>query len=104
MFRRIAIVLCIILPAGQYASAAQAGRSKGSAQRDEPSDVRIDWLKKHAVAVRTIDPKDDDFADLMPLVKAIGSARVVALGEQSHGDGAAFLAKHRLIRFLHERH
>ena len=71
MFRRAAIVFYIILVAGQYASAAQAGPGNKSAQRDEPPDVRIDWLKKHAVAVRTIDPKDDDFADLMPLVEAM---------------------------------
>ncbi|HUT94865.1 MAG TPA: erythromycin esterase family protein [Thermoguttaceae bacterium] len=102
MLRRVAIVLCI-LPAGHPAIAAQAGPGNGSAQRDERPDARIDWLKKTAVAVRTIDPKDDDFADLMPLAKAIGTARIVALGEQSHGDGATFLAKHRLIRFLHEK-
>ncbi len=50
-----------------------------------------------------IDVADDDFADLMPLREFIGNARVVQLGEQSHGDGAAFHAKARLIRFLHEK-
>src|SRR5262245_16573058 len=64
---------------------------------------KIDWLKKNATPIRTIDPADDDFADLQPLKKIIGDARVVQLGEQSHGDGATFYAKERLIRFLHEQ-
>ncbi len=54
------------------------------------------------VTVRTIDPDDEDFSDLMPLRELIGDARVIALGEQSHGDGACFAAKHRLVRFLHQ--
>lgn len=54
------------------------------------------------VPVRSIDPADSDFSDLMPLVPVIGKARVVQLGEATHGDGATFLAKARLIRFLHE--
>jgi erythromycin esterase len=45
------------------------------------------WLQKHVLPVRTIDPQDADFTDLMPLAEKIGGARVVALGEQSHGDG-----------------
>lgn len=65
--------------------------------------TKIEWLKKNAIPIRTIDPADDDFADLMPLKKVIGDARVVQLGEQSHGDGATFYAKERLIRFLHEQ-
>ena len=79
MLRRVAIVLCIILPAGQYASAAQAGPGKESAQRDKPLDVRIDWLKKHAIAVRTIDPKDDDFTSLDKLADTV-LAKHKALG------------------------
>jgi erythromycin esterase len=66
------------------------------------ADPTLDrWLRDNAIPIRTIDPLDDDFTDLMPLRDLIGPARVVALGEQSHGDGAAFVAKHRLIRFLH---
>lgn len=77
----------------------------GIAQDSGPSrsDPRVDWLRDHAVPLRTIDPKDADFADLEPLRSVIGTAELVLLGEQSHGDGATMLAKSRLIRFLHER-
>ena len=61
-----------------------------------------DDLAATAVAIRSIDPADLDFADLAPLREAIGDARVVVLGEQSHGEGPVFLAKARLIKFLHQ--
>ncbi len=61
------------------------------------------WLAEHAVRVRSVDPADDDFRDLEPLRKSLEGVRVVMLGEQDHGDGTTFLAKTRLIRFLHEK-
>jgi erythromycin esterase len=64
---------------------------------------RVAWLKEHAIALKSIDPQDDDFSDLEPLRTAIGDARIVQLGEQSHGDGATFLAKARLIKYLHQK-
>ncbi len=63
---------------------------------------KVQWLSRNALPIRSIDPTDDDFADLMPLKEMIGNARIVQLGEQSHGDGATFCAKSRLVRFLHE--
>lgn len=62
----------------------------------------VAWLTEHAVPLRSIQPDDEDFSDLAPLKAAIGESRVVMLGEQSHGDGACFAAKSRLIRFLHK--
>jgi erythromycin esterase len=84
-----AVLLSVLLAAA--APAAEPGPGE-----------RVRWLADNALAVRSIAPADEDFSDLMPLVKWIGSSRVVALGEVTHGDGPAFHAKARLIRFLHQ--
>lgn len=74
-----------------------------AAETAPPSvDERLAWLRENALALRSIDPDDEDFSDLAPLVERIGAARVVQLGEATHGDGSTFLAKARLIRFLHQ--
>jgi erythromycin esterase len=67
------------------------------------SSPEVGWAQESAARVRSIDPAFTDFKDLEPLRAAIGDASVVQLGEQSHGDGATFLAKTRLIEFLHEQ-
>ena len=54
-------------------------------------------------AVRSINPTDADFRDLEFLKAEIGPARVVMLGEPSHGEGDVFEAKIRLMRFLREQ-
>lgn len=73
--------------------------------RTDDRSARIEWLSRNATPIQSIDPTiaNDDFADLKPLMAAIGNSRIVVLGEQSHGDGATFLAKARLIKFLHQR-
>ncbi|MBN8569442.1 MAG: erythromycin esterase family protein [Ignavibacteria bacterium] len=66
-------------------------------------DYRIEWLKNNTVKFKSVNPDDEDFSDLQPLKKLIGdSVSVVMLGEQTHGDGTTFLAKTRLIKFLHQ--
>ncbi len=62
----------------------------------------LDWLKANATPLLNTTPGNPDFSDLMPLKAAIGDARIVLLGEQSHGDGLIFLIKTRLIEFLHK--
>lgn len=81
-----------------------AGFGPAPASAEETArEARIAYLKKHAVPVRSIEAEDVDFADLEPLRQMIGSRRIVMLGESSHGDGATFAAKVRLIKFLHQR-
>lgn len=64
-------------------------------------DARVAWLARHAVPVRSISPDDRDFRDLEPLRESLEGVRVALLGEATHGSGADFLAKSRLVRFLH---
>ncbi len=72
------------------------------AQDVSESDSRVSWLEAHAIRVRTVEPADDEFSDLAPLKDVLAGVRLVLLGEAFHGDGATFLGKSRLIKFLHE--
>src|SRR5262245_13347467 len=91
-------LLACLLPA-----AAIAQQTQIPAVSAEELARRVAWLQQNAAPFRTVDPADGDFADLAPIGRAIGNAQVVLLGEQSHGDGTVFLAKTRLIRYLHEK-
>ncbi|MRG43722.1 hypothetical protein GFS24_01285 [Chitinophaga sp. SYP-B3965] len=61
------------------------------------------YAEKNTVPVTTVDPSITDYKDLKVIGDAIGDARIVMLGEQDHGDAPAFLAKSRLIKYLHEQ-
>lgn len=60
-------------------------------------------VTKHVNPVSSIDPSKEDYSDLQAIGYAIGQSRVVMLGEQDHGDAPTFLAKTRLIKYLHEK-
>ncbi len=57
------------------------------------------WLLENAIPFDTAEP-GGDYDDLMPLKDIIGDARIVALGEATHGTREFFLMKHRLLEFL----
>ncbi len=61
------------------------------------------YVKSNAIVINTIEPDSTDYSDLAAIGNAIGAARVVMLGEQDHGDAPTFLAKTRLIKYLHEK-
>jgi erythromycin esterase len=76
-------------------------RSLAARRQELARDPRVAWLTSHAIPIRTLQPTDTNFRDLRPLIPLLANVRVVLLGEADHGDGSDFLAKSRLIRFLH---
>ncbi len=71
----------------------------GESSPTPPPGPEIAWLRENAVEFRTAEP-GGDYADLMPLEQIIGNARVVALGEATHGTREFFQMKHRILEFL----
>ncbi|MBV8932074.1 MAG: erythromycin esterase family protein, partial [Kutzneria sp.] len=53
--------------------------------------------------LRTLDPAAP-LDDLAWLDEAVGDARVVAIGESAHYNHESYLLRHRLLRYLVERH
>jgi erythromycin esterase len=69
---------------------------------DETVDPAITaWLQANAIPFDTAEPGGID-TDLMPVRDIVGNARLVALGEATHGTHEFFAMKHRLIEFLIE--
>lgn len=64
-----------------------------------PTLEEIAWLKKHLIPLKSIEP-DTDATDLAPLKDLIGDAKMIALGEVTHGSREIFQMKHRLIQYL----
>jgi len=63
------------------------------------SNKEIRWLKNNSITIKT-ELAENGFDDLQPLKKLIGNARIVALGENTHGTSEVFKMKHRLVEFL----
>jgi len=79
--------------------------SKGGAKggRTSLDDKKIrKWLDTNAIPIQSLSI-DADMRDLAPLARKLSGVRIVQLGENTHGDGLAFAAKARLVRWLHER-
>ena len=69
---------------------------------DQPADRAESLtasLRRRAIPLGTVEP-GSGFADLQPLKALVGDARVVALGEATHGTREFFRCRHRLVEFL----
>ena len=70
---------------------------------DPPGRAELAWLARHAVPLRDVAASPDsgqDRPDFRLVAGIVGTARVVGLGESTHGTREFFQAKHRLLEYL----
>lgn len=71
---------------------------EASPRAPAPDEV-VSWLKEKALPIRTSEPGGAT-DDLAPLVSAFGNARVIGVGEATHGTREFTRFKHRLVEHL----
>jgi erythromycin esterase len=72
------------------------GTVAAPAQRGDPTS---EWIRANAIRLSTPEA-GHGFADLQPLKSVIGNARIVSLGEATHGTREFVQLKHRMLEFL----
>ncbi len=92
----LAWVACVLLVSGQACILAQPPHGEGTLAPEQAA-----WLHEHAVELATVSP-GSGFQDLTPLRTMVGDARIVGLGEGTHGTREFFRAKHRILEYLVE--
>ena len=63
-----------------------------------PKEV-LEWFRSAAIPLQTTEV-GHGFEDMRPLREVIGNARIVAMGEATHGTREFFQLKHRFLEFL----
>jgi erythromycin esterase len=86
----LAAVICAAYPAAL------------EAQDPAEREAVVEWVTEHALPLTTVEA-GSGFEDMEPLVELIGDARIVSLGESTHGSREFFQLKHRMLEFLVER-
>ena len=100
------VMLLLIGLASQSGCRPQEEKKEGTApaiSTNEPGTAAAEaarsWLATNAIRLETVEA-GHGFADLQPLKQIIGPARIVALGEATHGTREFFQLKHRMLEFL----
>src|SRR5207253_4402222 len=65
----------------------------------QQSDLTTEWIRANAIRLSTTEA-GRGFADMQALKPLIGNARIVSLGEATHGTREFFQLKHRMLEFL----
>ena len=89
-FRRLGFLVCLLV----FVLA-----TPGLASDAAKSPVQVEWIRRNAIPLKTVEA-GNGFDDITPLKHVVGDARVVALGEATHGTREFFQLKHRVIEFL----
>jgi erythromycin esterase-like protein len=69
------------------------------ASQTSAPDAVNDWVRASAIRLAT-PVAGHGFDDMQPLKKVVGDARIVALGEATHGTREFFQLKHRMLEFF----
>lgn len=80
-----------VLTAAEYSARLEEEKAAADAGRN--------WLAATAIRLKTVEA-GNGFTDMQPLKKVVGSARIVSLGEATHGTREFFQLKHRMLEFL----
>jgi erythromycin esterase len=88
----VGLVVCPIL-------VGQVGKTRSSSA--VPSEVTA-WMKSVAIPLEGTSP-EGGVEDMEALGPAIGDARIVAMGEETHGTHEFFQLKHRMLKYLVEK-
>ena len=73
--------------------------SQPAPAQDPALNPAVDWIRQHAIPISTVQA-GHGFSDLQPLKPVIHDARIVELGEATHGTREFFQLKHRMVEFL----
>jgi erythromycin esterase len=84
-----------LVGAAGVAGAALAIRAKW---HTHPNNAVLGWLKANVLPLASAEP-GSDFKDLEQLRPLIADARIVSLGEATHGTREFFKLKHRMIEY-----
>jgi erythromycin esterase len=78
-----------------------ASRRRAVRQPDPSSYTPEQWLRTYAIPFATTEARSG-LSDLEPLRTLVGDARIVSLGEATHGSREMFTMKHRVLEYLVE--
>jgi len=108
----IAGAMCLLLPIAVMRMAAKGGPQTGGGKQawflagnhwQSPDTAKpaaqVEWIRANAVPLTTVEA-GHGFGDMMPIKGIVGGARIVALGEATHGTREFFQLKHRMVEFL----
>jgi erythromycin esterase len=101
---RVAFFILLFAILTLYVSSAAAQQEQTQPAPAQPPDPKLveavtQWFSSNAIPLKTVEARNG-FDDLKPLEKVLRNARIVALGEATHGTREFFQFKHRMLEFL----
>ncbi len=75
------------------------GKELKDPELEAPTKAQITWLQKNVIALNDGNATNRN-ANLAAFKKEIGTAKIIALGEATHGTSEIFSMKHRLLEYL----